>query len=1167
MPFRPDSFKEGSSTGAKIAGKDIGWGRKNLGFVRSGMRTSCWIAFLLTFCIDAVGQPITMSDLSRAREALSRVKGLTDSEKREISGLYEQAGQSLQQEIRFKAQQIGHTRTKRVIQAELTKAQSASTLRLSSSSPPPPSETSQEVEEETARVRNDRASHVRMRDELSKLQTNLRIRSEEITIARASIRESIQSIEDEIAVLPLASPSLYWEKASRTALQARRQALEQEFQTLATEHEAIDLRRRLIPLQKEAHLLGLEADDQLLSELTLRKARARIKDARESIDRTLAQARAISGRFSELSAIAGDIATLATALWGDDGAQAKSDRAALQTEEMSASFARFKEITANTVRRYQNAGLFSPASEWWPAPVERFGSLSEVRLALLNLYTAEVAARRDVFRMEEDRAESTPLETQVQQLLAISARNPGDAEFDDLKTRARSILELRRGLKIDLLTESRAYVTRLGEASRVGKELLLSIQGLQLFALQHVLWARSVSGPILPSAKACGNALLWFSSYRNWAQIIAGFNVPGVHRFLWCGGFIAVCLLFLFRRSLRTRLERSFLEHAQPGRTRELLFSIVASLVSALPAPLLLAYVGWMIGAVGDNVDLGRAIAAGARYTARFLYLTVLVSGMLANGAVTDRLLGWSAEVRRTLDWGARMLSLVCTPLFFIAAALAHDGMFFGGEPALQSYHDSLGRLCFMIAALHAFVVWRTVLNRSGAVAKAIGNRLGKPGIMRMRMARFTCNLVLLSAFLLALFGFYTTAYLLIQNLVRTAVLTVILALVSALIRQWRLSQERRLTAVTTSSEAEERNRKADEQVRRLSRFGLTLVWIVGALIIWSVALPTLSLLKNVELLPEFKITVDRTLATVATRPVSQERSNAEKQESTPSPATVPTPGTRPDQPVQAGQPLYLSDLLLAIFVGSMAIMLARNIPGLLYFTVLRRLRLDEGGQYAVTTITRYLVVMAGMIAVSGILGVNWSKVQWLAAALTFGIGFGLQEIFANFASGLILLLDRSIRVGDAVSVGTLSGVVARIQMRATTVTLWDHSDMVVPNKEFITSKLVNWTLSHPETRVDLKVAVDYGSNLEQVREVLMRLAEEHPAVLKDPAPQVLLTEFGESAILFELRVFGLYSYGRPVLLDELHRAVVREFRRLEIVIASPKLDVRLNSVAMIHNA
>ncbi len=113
----------------------------------------------------------------------------------------------------------------------------------------------------------------------------------------------------------------------------------------------------------------------------------------------------------------------------------------------------------------------------------------------------------------------------------------------------------------------------------------------------------------------------------------------------------------------------------------------------------------------------------------------------------------------------------------------------------------------------------------------------------------------------------------------------------------------------------------------------------------------------------------------------------------------------------------------------------------------------------------------------------------------------------------MILLFDRSIRVGDSVTVGNLSGIVARIQMRATTVTLWDHSDMVVPNKEFITTKLVNWTLSNPETRVDLKVGVDYNSDVEQVREVLMRLAQEHPAVLKEPPPQVLLTEFGDSAI------------------------------------------------------
>jgi potassium efflux system protein len=253
---------------------------------------------------------------------------------------------------------------------------------------------------------------------------------------------------------------------------------------------------------------------------------------------------------------------------------------------------------------------------------------------------------------------------------------------------------------------------------------------------------------------------------------------------------------------------------------------------------------------------------------------------------------------------------------------------------------------------------------------------------------------------------------------------------------------------------------------------------------------------------------------------------------------------------------------LLSIFIAILTSMLIGNIPGLLQFTLFRRFNMDQGGEYAVNTIARYFVILAGMLTVSGILGINWSSVQWLAAALTFGIGFGLQEIFANFASGLILLLDRSVRVGDAVTLGTASGIVARIHMRSTTVTLWDHSDMVVPNKEFITAKLVNWTLSHPETRVDLKVGVDYGSDVEQVREVLMRLAHEHPAVLISPPPRVLLREFGASAILFELRVFGLYSYGPPMLLDELHQEVLREFRRLGIAIAFPHLDVHVTPAA-----
>jgi hypothetical protein len=125
----------------------------------------------------------------------------------------------------------------------------------------------------------------------------------------------------------------------------------------------------------------LEADDQLMSELAMRKVRARIFDENKALEGTVTQARDLAGGFPELAVIADDIAARATALFGVDGIQAKADHTALQTDQMSASGARFNEITANTLRRYNNSDLLSPASDWWPPTVEIYGKLSEVRLA------------------------------------------------------------------------------------------------------------------------------------------------------------------------------------------------------------------------------------------------------------------------------------------------------------------------------------------------------------------------------------------------------------------------------------------------------------------------------------------------------------------------------------------------------------------------------------------------------------------------------------------------------------------------------------------------------------------------------------------------------------------------------------------------------------------
>jgi potassium efflux system protein len=317
------------------------------------------------------------------------------------------------------------------------------------------------------------------------------------------------------------------------------------------------------------------------------------------------------------------------------------------------------------------------------------------------------------------------------------------------------------------------------------------------------------------------------------------------------------------------------------------------------------------------------------------------------------------------------------------------------------------------------------------------------------------------------------------------------------------------------------------------------------ALAIWSGIFPALTMLDRVVILP-------------ASRTAQASKQPA----AAPVPAPLPNvPAAAPDaDPDSASSGLTLLDVLEAALAGIIVVILVKNVPGLLNFVVLDRFRLDAGAIYAAGAVARYVVMIIGLAIVSGLLGINWRQVQWLAAALTFGIGFGLQEIFANFASGLILLFDRSIRVGDAISVGEFSGRVSNIQMRATTVTLWDRSEMIVPNKEFITSKLVNWTLSIPETRADLKVGVAYGSDLELVRKLLHGIAAANPNVLKQPASEVLLTAFGDHAISFELRAFCLFDYGRGTLLDELHRAVYREFSAHGISIAYPQLDVHLTT-------
>ena len=210
------------------------------------------------------------------------------------------------------------------------------------------------------------------------------------------------------------------------------------------------------------------------------------------------------------------------------------------------------------------------------------------------------------------------------------------------------------------------------------------------------------------------------------------------------------------------------------------------------------------------------------------------------------------------------------------------------------------------------------------------------------------------------------------------------------------------------------------------------------------------------------------------------------------------------------------------------------------------------------TTLLSYVIVGFGLVSALSSLGVSWDKLQWLVAALGVGLGFGLQEIFANFISGLIILFERPVRIGDVVTIGPLSGTINRIRIRATTITDFDNKEIIVPNKNFVTEQIINWSLQDTITRVIIKVGVAYGSDVAKVRELLMQIAKNNPRVLKDPEPLVFFLNFSDSTLEHELRLHVKERGGRNQAIDEINREVDRLFKENGIEIAFRQLDINL---------
>lgn len=261
-----------------------------------------------------------------------------------------------------------------------------------------------------------------------------------------------------------------------------------------------------------------------------------------------------------------------------------------------------------------------------------------------------------------------------------------------------------------------------------------------------------------------------------------------------------------------------------------------------------------------------------------------------------------------------------------------------------------------------------------------------------------------------------------------------------------------------------------------------------------------------------------------------------------------------------AGQAITPAELIVLTALFFITLFTARFMRRLLEQGLLRRL--EEGHRYTFARLAQYLVWVLGIMTGLKVVNIDLTAIAVVAGALGVGVGFGLQNIVANFFAGLVLLFERPIKVGDRVTVQSVEGNVAEIKFRSTTIVTNDNIAIIVPNSHFINQTVINWSYGDTRVRIHIPVSVAYGSDLNAVTSSLLAVAAATDGVLKDPAPSVRFREFGDSALNFELLAWTDQPKGHFWLQSRLNYAIEADFRRKGIEIPFPQLDLHIKAQA-----
>jgi potassium efflux system protein len=1045
--------------------------------------------------------------IQTALAALDQDKTLDPNVKAAATGLYNQAMDQIKaaQECAAKAAKFAAERAEAPARLEEVQALLAQPVQVRTQMPPEAStaELEQALREATSQLAPARRGLAELEAEPAR-RNDRRAEIPKQMVATSAQREET---DKALAAPAEAGEATVITDARKTLLRARRLALRQQMSAYRRESENYESTGELLMARRDLaarEVASLQKASDAIRELISQRKKSDVEKAAQEAAQELAGAASAHPLVLRVAQENKDLAQLRT---GSEGVTARLDQVQRQVRKMQADRDSVNREFANAQDRVRVLGMNNATGRLLRKLRSELPAIPSLRQQIaatreeipnVQLQALELGDRREALAAIDDVIAGM-----------IAAQRPPLAEHERhaVESALRALLTKQKTYLDDLIGDCNRLSSQLLLLNEAGSYLVTKVEEFLNYIDERVLWTRNSPPMYRMDCRALAAAAGWLVAPANWEDLWSLTSRPVTVVFL----VTMLAVLTLWRRSLRAKLA-NLGQAILPG--VEGLGATFRAMLATLIAVALIPLLIWMISTViasADGSDFSRAIVGGLRALALGCLTVSVLVDLCRPGGLAESYFGWQASVTGLLRRRLIQLAWIVVPLVTVVAIMECQ--------ALDGRKDTLGRLAFVAAMVAVTVFCAGVLRSSQPGMHAMRERFSKGPLGRLSPGRPLHLLSVAAPLALAVAafsGYYYGAIELAWRLVCTVWLVVGALIAWTLLQRWILLARRnvavssilssmagRRSKVTTrggegptspTPDAVDVESKLDslhEQSHRLMGYGTIAIFLIALYFTWEPVLPALGRLTRI------------TLWTHSGLVTSQQAGSS---------------GVAAGN-VQGQVPVTLGDLCLAIVVLLLSLGLARGVPGMLQLILLKRMRFESGDYYAMAAVIRYAVTVVGVIVAFGLVGIGWNSVQWLAAAFTVGLAFGLQEIFANFVSGIIIFFERPVRVSDTVTVNETTGVVSRIQIRATTLVDAENREVVIPNKTFITGKVVNWTLSNTVLRQTIPIAITYDSDIQQAQTLMVKIARENRLVLKNPPPEALVVGLSRGKARLELLV------------------------------------------------